>query len=1086
MTSAHRRRILFALMCAFLCASNASAQYTTGRIEGTVQDPTGGAIPGATVTLRNIGTNQTRTQTTDTNGLYAFPAVPAGDYELVAEISGFSRARVTFTMVTNQTVTQKLELPLAGQTETVEVRGELAALLNTSEAQLSITRIDREVRELPNLNRSVVGFASYTPGVQPTQNPRGGSLAIASGSQAGFIAAGGGRARATAVQLDYTDVNDWEFGGIALGTTPMVDAVQEFKVLTSNFSAEHGVKSNGQVIMVTKSGTNSWHGTTYDFVQNDKFNARDYFDRTGKPRPLKRNNYGFTMGGPIVRNRTFLFGGFEGTQTRGASATSIATVPTAAARARATNPAIVSALSLLPTPTAATGNPDIGTVASVFPAPSSNAQFIVKGDHQFNTSHSLSARYLHSHSTSILRFPALNTLPGFDTDFKTYARNLSITDSYVLSSKTINQLRVAYGRSSGLILNEGGLQTPRYTISGLVNFGALNFFPNTRTFDVYQVNDVLTQVRGAHTLKGGADFRKINDSSLLSTNAYGLFTFASLDAFLNAQASSWTQVFGEQNRRFRTSLMGFFVQDDWKAYTNLTFNLGVRWEIQGPITEADGLTSVLDLETPGDIASAGSGPLGTFHVGNPSTRRNAHNVGPRVGFAWTPRTDLVVRGGYGLFYDSFNFTPQTFSRAVPPLNYSFSLVGTQLSGENNFERLVNGTAPIAVAAKSQVGTFGTLRNFGEITTLDLNMPNPYSQHFSIGADLQFLRDFVFHAGYVGTRGSELTVFGPINSVVRRPAPATSVADESARLPEFRAAVNAQNGVGNTRLDPRFDQVSYHSGGGRSIYHSLQTELTKRAAREGLMFRMAYTWSNSMDDGSDFTTEQQANDNNYRQIGSDLHAEWGPSNYDIRHRFVLTTILELPFFRGQQGPLGRVLGGWSWQTANLWQSGVPVTVLAGPRFGIQDVNLDGELIPRVGLDNTRADCNPSGTGFTLGDASTIPPPNQRGVDGAPNTSNFIYTQPLLGNNGRCGRNTLRLNSLTNMDWSFFKRVRLADAGPVGSGPFMLEFRAEFFNIFNTPYLTGQGTAFRTVSSPSFGLLNAAGAARRAQFALKVTW
>ncbi len=146
MTSAHRRRILFALMCAFLCASNASAQYTTGRIEGTVQDPTGGAIPGATVTLRNIGTNQTRTQTTDTNGLYAFPAVPAGDYELVAEISGFSRARVTFTMVTNQTVTQKLELPLAGQTETVEVRGELAALLNTSEAQLSTACSRRRIR----------------------------------------------------------------------------------------------------------------------------------------------------------------------------------------------------------------------------------------------------------------------------------------------------------------------------------------------------------------------------------------------------------------------------------------------------------------------------------------------------------------------------------------------------------------------------------------------------------------------------------------------------------------------------------------------------------------------------------------------------------------------------------------------------------------------------------------------------------------------------------------------------------------------------------------------------------------------------
>src|SRR5262249_26374048 len=160
-----------------------------------------------------------------------------------------------------------------------------------------------------------------------------------------------------------------------------------------------------------------------------------------------------------------------------------------------------------------------------------------------------------------------------------------------------------------------------------------------------------------------------------------------------------------------------------------------------------------------------------------------------------------------------------------------------------------------------------------------------------------------------------------NSVVRRPAPATSVADESARLAEFRAAVAAQNGVGNTRLDPRFDQVSYHSGGGRSIYHSLQTELTKRPSRDGLMLPMSCTLSNSKDNSADFATAQQANDNNYRQIGSDLDAEWGPSNYDIRHRFLLTTILELPFFHSQQGVLGHVLGGWSWQTVSLRQSGV---------------------------------------------------------------------------------------------------------------------------------------------------------------------
>lgn len=295
----------------------ASAQYTTGRIEGVVTDATGSVVPGATATLRNRGTNIARTTQTDTSGFFAFAGVPAGDYDITVEMQGFAAAVVTFTMVTNQVVSQNLTLQPGTQQESIDVRGEVSVLMNTQEAQIGITRLEREVKELPNLNRNVTAFALYTPGVQPTQNPRGGSLAIASGSQAGFIASAGGRARATAVQLDYTDVNDWEFGGIALGTSPMVDAVQEFKVLTSNFAAEQGVKSNGQVIIVTKSGTNNIHGTAYDFIQNDAFNARDYFDRTGQPRPIRRNNYGFTAGGPIVTNRMFLFGGYEGTKNRG-------------------------------------------------------------------------------------------------------------------------------------------------------------------------------------------------------------------------------------------------------------------------------------------------------------------------------------------------------------------------------------------------------------------------------------------------------------------------------------------------------------------------------------------------------------------------------------------------------------------------------------------------------------------------------------------------------------------------------------------------------------------------------------------------
>lgn len=1074
----------------FLALSSQAAwcQYTTGQVGGVVKDPSGAVIPNANVSLKSKGTNAVRTAKTDADGAFSFPAVPAGDYELAVESSGFAKSVISFAVVTNQTTTQNVDLKISSGGDTVEVRDQSGVSLITSEAQLSTTRLQEELINLPVIGRTVTSLAAYTPGVQPTQNPRGGSLAIASGSQAGFIAANGGRARATAVQLDFTDVNDWEFGGSALRSTPNEDMVQEFKVLTSNFAAEHGTKSNAQVIMVTKSGTNDLHGTAYDFVQNDAFNARSYFDTTGKPAVIKRNNYGFTLGGPIYRGKTYAFGGWEATIQKGAGSTVIASVPTAAARASATSTLAQQLLTLyVPLPTNPTADPNVGTVTNTLTSPNDGKQWILKIDHQINDKHSISGRYLHAWGSSKLRFAALNTLPGFDTDFVSFARNLSISETWIPTSRTVNQFRVAYNRSAGLISPEDGLVTPRFQITGLVNFGALNLFPNTRLFNVYQINDVLTHAAGAHNFKMGGDARKIQDNSLLPANRNGLYTFPSLAAFLAGQPSSWTQTYGEQYRGFRTGLYGLFFQDDWKIKPTLTLNLGIRWEVQGAMSEAKGLTSVLDYKQPGAIGAAGTGPLGTFHVGNPSVNANPWNFAPRFGFAWNPRSgNLVVRGGYGIFWDSFSFTAQTFSRSAPPLNYSVSLSGAQISGANSFAALVNGTAPFSVATAAQIGTFGALQNFGEIQTIDRTMSNPYSQHFSLGVEYRFLNSYVARAGYVGTTGTHLTVFTPINPVISGPAPATSLADETARLAQFTAAVATFNGVNNTRLDKRFDQISMHTDKGSSNYHSLQLELNKSFTKEGLMFRLGYTWSKSIDNASDFTTEQQANDNNFAQVTNNLAGERGVSNFDIPQRWVFTWIWNLPIYKNQKGVMGRILGGWSWQSAALWQSGVPGTLLSGARRGVSDPNMDGNLIPRVGLDNTRANCAADADFHLVRSASEIPAPNLRGVNNSTNSSNFPFTQPLLGNAGTCGRNSVRLNSLTNVDMSIIKNIQLFEKGLLGSGPWNLQFRTEAYNVFNTPYLTVSGNGWRTVSSGQFAVINSAGATRRLQLALKLNW
>lgn len=1092
-------RWLKAAVFVCLCLGNSGyllAQYTVGRVEGTVLDPSGAVVVAATLTIRNLGTNATRVFTTGRDGHFVFFALPPGRYELSAEAADFVKRTFEITVSTNQTTTQNVVLRVSADATTLDVTADGSGQLDTADSQRSITRSELEVASLPTLGRNMMSLVHLGPGLTPTNNPRGGttfggggSYVIILGVQSGLIAANGGRAQASSVQLDYTDANDWEGGGFAPGMQAITpDMLQEFKVLTTNLPAEYGVKASAQVMMITKSGTNSWHGTAYDFLQNDFFNARDYFDRTGHASPLKQNIYGTTMGGPLFRDRTFLFGGYEGRKTRGGSFTTLASVPTAQARARATDPAIIDLMNrFLPMPP--DNGTDVGTVAVQIPSPVDTYQFVAKADHRFSTGHSISARYLQSTASFVARFPSQNSLPGFDVDNHFELRNVNITDSIVLSPRTVNELRLAYGRASAAGLPQNELETPRFIILGLVNFGALQSVPASRLFNVYQVNEIVSHVRGRHMLKLGADLRKIQDNSLNATNSRGVFTFASLNTFLAGQPSTWTQLFGNTYRGFRTNLSAFFVQDDWKLTPTLTANFGLRYEIQGALSEANGISSVLDPTSNAAIGAAGSGPLGSFRLGGDAIEGNPYNVAPRVGFAWNPRGgNLVVRGGYGIFWDSFTFTPLAASRSVPPFNYTFTLGGApprpQISGANSFDNLLNGTAPILTQAQAQVGGFGSLQNFGSVTSADPRLSNPYVQDFSLGIEYRLADAYVFTLSYVGTKGTQLTRLVPINPVVRRPAAATSAADEIARLAEFQAALSAENGPGNNRLDPRFDQVNYHNSGGSSIYHSLQAEV-KKSFSNGLQFQASYTWSKSIDDASDFVPAIQANDASFAQNGFNLRAERGVSNFDLTHRLLVTGIWQMPFFRTLGGVPGALLRGWSFESTNMWQSGLPATLLAGTRLGIADVNLDGNFIP-TGADNTRANCVPGGVGFRLGSAATIPAPNQRGVNGAPNSSNFAYTQPLLGNDGTCGRDNIRMNDLVNFDWSMFKDTQLAESGPFGSGPWTLQFRGEFYNVFNIPFLTAQGDAWRTLASPSFGLFNAAGATRKMQFALRLVW
>ncbi|HVB34654.1 MAG TPA: carboxypeptidase regulatory-like domain-containing protein [Patescibacteria group bacterium] len=1081
---------IFILSLLVLSVPGARAQYTTGGVQGTVYDPKAAVVAGAKVTLRDMDTGALRTLETGSDGIYFFPALRPGRYEVTAQVRGFAKAVAQLSVTSSQTVTQNLKLALQGQTTTVTVQAGALAELNTSNPQLGTTRGATAINNLP-IGRNVVQLATLEPGVQPMYNPRGGGLVKVSGAQTGQISANGGRPESVNVELDFTDANDWEFGGFALGTEPAPDMLAEFKVLTSNASAEYGVKSSGEIEMVTKSGTNHWHGDAYDFLQNNDFNARDYFDQSGHATRINQNNYGFSMGGPLSRNHTFLFGGWEQLKTRGGGFTDLAEVPTTLARSQATDSAIIALMKqFLPgAKTVVPGtNGMVGTVSQQFSSPTNSYQFILHGDHRFSRDNTLSIRYFQSTGTFVLAFPQFNTLAGFDANLHYEARNANITDTWVAGPETVNQLRLGYARSLGLLPPQNNLQSPRFDVAGVVGFGALPYFTQGRTFNVYQLNDILSHVAGRHQLKFGFDARYIRDNSVNQTNDRGVFVFASqpgagaFDSFLNAQPSLWTQAFGPTELGFRTGLYSTFVQDDYRILPTLTADFGLRWEYQASLNESHGLLSILDPSLAGTIGQAGAGQLGTFKIGNPGVNANPFNFGPRVGFAWNPHAGpLVVRGGYGVYYDSFNFTALSEARTNPPLNYTFSLSGsTQISGQNSFDNLLSGAAAIQASAQAQIGSFGSLQNFGAISTVNPRMPNPYMQQWDLALDYRLPASMLASIGYVGSKGTHLELMLPINSIApaSRPAPATSLTDEQARIAQFEAAQSAENGAGNNRLDPRFNQVNEVTDAAYSNFNSLQLNLQK-AMSFGLTFQASYTWSKSLDNSSSSNPIQEYLDPGFPQNAYNLKREYAVSNFDIPQRFILTTVWKLPFLQDRSGWLFDVfLKNWQFASVNTWESGIPGNIYAGSVSGlprqttpIVDVNMDGNLLPS-GADNTRANCGP-GPSFQLGNPASI-------------ASQTKFTQPLLGNNGTCGRNIFRLNSLLNFNWAFSKLFQLRESGPVGSGPWNLEFRAEMYNIFNTPYLTINGPNQLTLGNPTFGLYNSAGATRRITFALRLLW
>jgi hypothetical protein len=702
---------------------------------------------------------------------------------------------------------------------------------------------------------------------------------------------------------------------------------------------------------------------------------------------------------------------------------------------------------------------------------------------------SITARYGTNPLTSVspgLTFIGTN-LSNYGANVVVTPRQFAFGHAHTFTSAVINQFRFGFGRSNPTFAANTTLKTPFaqvIQISGFDSMGVSNILPQGRVQNTFQYGDTLSYSRGRHNLKFGFDAIRYQANSFFDANFRGTFAFASLSDFQSGIPQTYTQRFGTSVRGNRSTDYFSFAQDDFRVTNTLTMNLGVRLESSGGTSEVNNVLANLHTDASGSLGGGGTGPLGTIVLGGNAYARN-WNWAPRFGFAWNPHSGkLVVRGGYGWAYDYIFGNPITNLRFSAPFVPSITV--QQFTGNNTYAQLAAGTAQAQTDAKAAIGTFlATQKNFGSISPVDPKLKNPRADQWNFGVEYEFFRSLLLKAGYVGTKGNQLLVSRQINFVKPAviPAPATDVTDEANRLSQFRTVFvgetgNASGTIVNNRLDTRFNTVTQVESAGSSIYHALQVDVIKRLSH-GLQFQAAYTYGHAIDNASD-VLNVLVNDSATIQDPRNLASNRGNSEFDLRHRLVLTHLWELPFFRKGSGFAGKAFGGWAFTGTWSIQSGFKANIFSGSRRGVSDILLVGSSNDRANLSGPLNSFHAAAAGSNA--AALIPSRCARGVNTSSSAatictdpSGFLFTQPLLGNPGTLGRNVFPLANFQEFDWAMLKNTKVTER-------FTFQFRWEAINVFNHTNFSG---FTNSLTSASFGqYTSTASNSRQMQAGLKV--
>ena len=1018
-----------------------TAQVTTATILGAVRDESGGVLPGAAITVTNVDTGVSRTTVTGTDGQYRISELALGNYEVQAQQTGFQReVRKGITLTVGREALVDLTLKVGSVTESVSVTAE-APLVETTSSSVSNLVDAKSIEMLPLNGRDLTQLATLQPGVVLTTTA---SSSTTAGPEK-KVSIAGSRPNQGTFLLDGMDIINNTGKGVSgvSGQLLGIDSIREFNVLTSNYSAQYGRSAGGIINMVTKSGTNTLHGSVVEYLRNDNLDARNFFDRN-KPE-FKRNQFGAAAGGPMVRDKSFFFGSYEGFR-ESLGITSIGFVPTAEARlgrlpnqTLAVNSRVPPLLALFPVPNGQIFNDGTGQFISAEPQTTSENYFMGRLDYYISPKDSFFGRYTIDNGTQTLPYYG-STLPGYGLPMRLRGQYVTLQETRIASGSLVNVARLGVNRThySGrtdrdipALIFYPGRPLGQVVTTGLSTIGGGTNQPFDHPVMVIDYADDVIWNKGKHALKVGFLGRKYLWGFQRDFRLNGVFTFNGLTNLLTNTPVNFTGILpgsADTRRHYRENMFGTYVQDDIRVRHNFTLNVGLRYEFITNPTEDTGPRLAY---IPADWAK--TKPVNGILTDrifdkNPSLK----NFSPRVGFAWDLLGDgkTALRGGWAFLFDQI-YPLYYENQRIPPLSLTVDL-RNNFSYPSPLAGLTNLNAPLSPTAMDY-----------------FNKKTPSVMQMNLSLQREVLPATVLTVSYIGSRSFHLPLANDVNTTV----------------PQFLQGGRVFFQAGSPVLNPNWGRTSILEWAGRAFYNSFSVSANRRLGK-GFQVSGNYTWARNIDDGSntiggDFSSSSRQRQDPYNRLG-----ERGLASMHIAHAFSLSYVLDLPFGAGQKygtsisGVAGKLVRGWQLQGIVSGNSGPPFSADIGSVDRSRSANLADRPDLKPGISN-----NP--------------------ILGSPNkyfdTAAFALQTP--GFFGNLGRDTLIGPGKLTFDFSMIKNTAIREG-------FNVQFRAEFFNLFNRANFGIPGrtvfTASGAVPANAAIITNTVTSARQIQFGVKLVF